>query len=142
MDSITYTGRTWAHDLPIKTTTGVRKKKTTYINLNLYRNAVGMVINNQKKAFKALIIEDFKKTFADDTFERCVLEYRLFLPDKRGRDVANVCSIIDKFYSDVLVTEGKIEDDNYKFIPKVTYMLGGTDETGEGYVTVTVREID
>ena len=56
------------------------------------------------------------------------LIYTLYRGDKRRCDLSNVCSIVDKYFSDVLVKEGVIEDDDYKHIPKVTYLFGGIDK--------------
>lgn len=95
------------------------------LNLNVYRNSHPMVLNNAKKTFKGMMIPlmvDLPK------FHKVEIRYKLFPKTKRLCDVSNVCSIVDKFFCDALVELGKIEDDNYLFIPKVTYEIGEVDK--------------
>lgn len=44
-------------------------------------------------------------------------------------DVSNVCSVVDKFFCDALVEEGRIPDDNYDHIPEIKYIFGEVDKT-------------
>jgi len=79
-------------------------------------------------------------------FEHFELDYELFLHDKRERDISNVLSIVDKNFCDTLVggkgrDTGHAYDDNYQFLKKVTYRYGGFDESGKGYVLITVKEV-
>ena len=69
------------------------------------------------------------------------LEYVLYLPNKLKRDISNVLSIVDKYVCDALIDCGVLEDDNYNHLKKVTYKYGGQDESGKGYVLLTVKEV-
>jgi len=42
-------------------------------------------------------------------------------------DVGNVGSVADKFLCDALVKYKIIDEDNYKFVPRVEYIYGGVD---------------
>lgn len=103
----------------------VTKKKKFYINLNQYRNTHFHTLNKAKVDFKELIAEQLKKL---PILERVKLTYTLYPATIREVDVPNVCSIADKFFSDALVEHGKLTDDNYKFLPEVTYRYGGVDK--------------
>ena len=59
--------------------------------------------------------------------ENIELKYVLYPKTKRLTDVANVCSIVDKFFSDVLVEAGTIPDDNYNHLRDVMYSFGEVD---------------
>lgn len=62
------------------------------------------------------------------TLERIEIEYTLYPKTKRLCDVANILSIVDKFFCDCLVELGKLEEDNYNFVPKVSYQIGEVDK--------------
>lgn len=59
--------------------------------------------------------------------ENIELKYVLYPKTKRLTDVANVCSIVDKFFSDVLVEAGTIPDDNYNHLRDIMYSFGEVD---------------
>jgi hypothetical protein len=56
------------------------------------------------------------------------IEYKLFPRTKRLCDISNILSIHDKMFCDALVELGKLEDDNYLFIPQITYCIGEIDK--------------
>lgn len=56
------------------------------------------------------------------------ITYILYVPNKIKSDLMNYVAIIDKFFQDVLVKEGKIPDDNYTIVPRVTCKYGGVDK--------------
>tara|TARA_B110000503_G_scaffold109474_1_gene163826 strand:+ start:382 stop:615 length:234 start_codon:yes stop_codon:yes gene_type:complete len=56
------------------------------------------------------------------------IRYVLFPKTRRLCDVANVCSVTDKYFSDALVELHKIADDNYLYLPKVTYEFGSVNK--------------
>lgn len=109
--------------LPIRVP--VSKKSYFALNLNVYRNAHYITLNNAKVAFKEMIFP-FLGSIPD--MKNCSLEYVLYPKTNRLCDVSNVCSIVDKFFCDALVEAGKIEDDNYTFIKSVTYRFGSVDK--------------
>ena len=125
--------------MPITVEIGVRKKKKYYINLNIYRNKIGFLMNNVKKEYhriaEPLIPQDMK-------FNKAKIIYTLYLPDKRKRDVGNVLSMVDKYFCDSLVTLGVLEDDNYMHIEEIDFRLGGFDPKERGYVDIIVQEVE
>lgn len=68
------------------------------------------------------------------------IHYKLFPRTKRLCDVNNVCSAVDKFFSDALVELGKLQDDNYLFLPRVVSEFGGVDKDNPR-VEITIKEI-
>lgn len=125
--------------VPIFVEMGKNKKKKYYLNLNLLRNRVAHLNNNIKKEFHREIVASLPK---DTYFEQFKVHYTLYLPNKLKRDVANVCSIIDKNFCDVLVSEGIVPEDNYYHLQEITYKLGGYDHKSVGYCDVIVTEVD
>jgi len=130
--------REFTVQMPISVEIGVRKKKRYYINLNIYRNKVGFLMNNVKKEYHR-IAEPLIPTGMK--FNQIELEYTLYLPNKLRRDISNVLSMVDKYFCDSLVTMVVIEDDNYHYLKKVTFKYGGYDEKQRGYVDILVREV-
>ena len=82
------------------------------LNLNQYRNAHFYKLNNAKIEYKAII----------------KLTYVVYPKTSREFDISNVCSIVDKFFSDALVELGKLPDDNFKYIPEISYKIGEKDK--------------
>ena len=118
-----YTGEYTTFSVPLSIETGVNKKKKHYLNLNLYRNMPFHLNNNLKKEMKKLVSSlglGFK-------YEKYNLLYRLYLPDKRLRDISNVCCVIDKYVCDALVEQGIVPEDNYQYLDKIVYTIGGVD---------------
>lgn len=74
-------------------------------------------------------------------FERIEIHYTLYPKTKRLCDVANVLSVVDKFFCDALSEFGKIEDDNYLFIPKVSYSFGQVDKENPR-ADILIKEIE
>lgn len=116
-------GKVTKFEVPLFIETGVKKKKKHYLNLNLYRNMPFHLNNNLKKEMKKII----KDLGLDFNYYRFNLNYYLYLPDKRLRDISNVCCVIDKYACDALVESGNVPEDNYHHLDKVTYNFGGVD---------------
>lgn len=134
-------GRSFTIKLPIYIETGVRKKRKHYLNLNLYRNFPYHLNNSLKRELKR-IVEPLLPSPEEVHYEHFELEYKLYLPNRLGRDISNLLSVIDKFFCDALVENGNVPDDNYKYLKKVVYMYGGMDEKRKGYVDVTIKEVE
>ncbi len=109
--------------LPLKVS--YTKKKCFYLNLNQYRNAHYLLLNNSKKKFKEIIQGEILNLPELNEIE---LSYTLFVGSKRKLDISNICSIIDKYFCDALVELGKLPDDNYDYIKKISYSFGGIDK--------------
>lgn len=124
----------WVINVPISLQLG---SKRFYLNMNVYRNAHYYILNNAKHLFKELIKDDISKLPIMGAIE---VEYCLYPGSKRLCDISNVCCVVDKFFSDALVELGKLEDDNYTCITKITYCFGSIDKENPR-VQVTLKEI-
>ena len=112
----------WTITLPWKIP--ISKSKDFPINLNYYRNACFQELNKAKINFKGFVSPLLGSVLC---MESCSLHYVIFPSSKRECDISNVCSIADKFFSDTLVSSGKITDDNFKVIPNISFSYGQVD---------------
>lgn len=101
------------------------KKKNFHLNLNVYRNAHFLTLSKAKVTFEKTIADAVKRLPLMDHI--ILIEYVQYPPTKRLSDNANICSIVDKFFSDAIVNAGIISDDNYTILKKVSYEFGSTD---------------
>lgn len=122
---------------PIFLRLGTRKKKNYYLNLNGYRNWAFHLSNTLKKEYVNIV-----KPLLDNLPKLGVveIEYTIYYPTQRAFDIDNIGAVVGKFFQDTLVSCKKIEDDNYKFIPKVTYKFGGVDKQNPR-VDINITEI-
>ena len=99
--------------------------KSFALNLNQYRNEQFFNLNKVKVIFHEAI-----GTLLDGIpkMERVYLRYTLYLGSKRRTDLANVCSVVDKFFSDTLVEHGILPDDSYEHIQHIDFRFGGLDK--------------
>lgn len=125
---------------PIYVDMGRIKSKKRYINLNSYRNWQFTLSNNIKKKFKEAIKNQFPNF--DSPIDKYELHYQIYLPNKLERDVMNIGAIVDKFTNDALVEEGVVLEDNYKHLQHIEFDYEGYDDEKEGYVIVTVTEVN
>lgn len=112
----------WTIHLPLRVQ--VSKKSAFLLNLNHYRNTHFLVLNKAKVIFEEVVRPHLKVL---PKLGKCRLTYTLYPATKRLSDVSNICSIVDKFFSDTLTSNGYIEDDNYTVIPEVHYLFGSVD---------------
>ena len=108
--------------LPRKT----RGSKKLILNLNIFRNTHYMTLNAAKKEMK-VHVERVARHF-DSPPTPLRFTYTIFPSTGRKFDLANVCSIIQKFTDDALVEIGFISDDNYKIIREINYRFGNVDK--------------
>lgn len=108
--------------LYVHTTKSRTKKGKFILNLNNYRRVHFFTLNKAKAEFKRLL------KFPDKKFSTVSLAFVYFHGNKQKVDVANPCSIIDKFFCDALVDAGVIEDDNQDIVKIVSYIGGGVDK--------------
>ena len=103
------------------------KNKHSYgaLNLNIYRNIHHFTNNTMKKNYKFKMMEQINKL---PKLNKIEVIYTLYPKTKRLCDVSNICCIVDKFFMDALIDLGKLEDDNYLFLPKITYLFGEVDK--------------
>lgn len=64
------------------------------------------------------------------------IQYILYMPDKRLRDITNYVKLVE----DYLVKQGVIEDDNYNIIQCVVIKFGGIDKENPR-VEIEIRKI-
>lgn len=127
----------WIISVPLKVQ--ISKKGYFALNLNVYRNAHYMTLNKAKVIFKELITPFLVQI---PKLKCCSLEYVLYPKTNRLCDVSNVCSIVDKFFSDAFVEAGHLEDDNYTFIKDIKYRFGAVDpENPRVDVIITTEEL-
>lgn len=119
-------------ELPLRIKIG---RKFYALNLNVYRNTHFQLLNKMKVEFSSLIEPELTKL---PKFAWVTLRYDLYPGSKRLCDVSNICSIVDKFFCDALVRAGKLEDDNYQFIPTISYNMGYINHDNP-HVTVTIE---
>lgn len=119
-------------ELPLRIKIG---RKFYALNLNVYRNTHFQLLNKMKVEFSSLIEPELMKL---PRLSKVTLQYTLYPGSRRLCDVSNICSIVDKFFCDALVRAGKLEDDNYQFIPLITYEMGSVNPENP-HVTVTLN---
>lgn len=101
------------------------KNKKFILNLNNYRNTHHRVLSDAKKNYKSMIWN----SIPDEVIETPVMLSYTYYHKSRGKiDIANPCSIIDKFACDVLVEKGVLPDDNIDIVKKINYIWGGVDK--------------
>ena len=115
---------------------GVKKKRKVYLNLNTYRNLHYQTNNQVKRAYSALIGKQIPKV----SYDNIKITYTLYIGTLGEVDISNVCSIVDKFFCDAMVTRGVIVDDNYKFLKEVVYKFGDLDRENPR-VMIDVEEV-
>ena len=108
-----------------------------YLNLNWYRNENFHVLNKVKITFAELVSKDIQHL---PKFEAVHLIYEMFPGTAREFDVANVGSIVDKFFSDALVSADKLEDDNYNVVLSASYRFGGIRK-GDPHCLVHIQPV-
>ena len=106
-------------------TVRVSRKKNFSLNLNQYRNVHFLTLNRAKIVFKEMVKSTVTKL---PLYNRIRLTYIAYPKTKRLFDAANVCSVVDKFFSDALVEFGKLPDDNYLHLPEIIYKFGNVDK--------------
>jgi hypothetical protein len=117
--------------LPLSVTIPRKTKadKVFILNLNAYRNANFHILNDAKIAWKDIVREAIPCIPVLNRPEApFIFTYTIYAANNRKFDLANVCSIIDKFTCDALIEFGVIPDDSYKIIPKIDYRFGGVDK--------------
>jgi biotin synthase-related radical SAM superfamily protein len=109
--------------LPLYIETGKKKVKRYYLNLNVYRNTHFTILNNIKKQYTDICIDNLKNT---KQYNELFIQYKLF--PKKLCDVNNICCVVDKFFLDALVHAKKIPDDNCKVVKQTLFSFGEFDK--------------
>mgnify|MGYP000179816399 CR=1 FL=1 len=118
-------------DFPRKKPTKTGKTYNRYyISLNPYRNWNAFVEGKIKKQFQSLLLEKFEESLklgCISSFEptsKIKITYTIYNGTKARFDVSNQLCIIDKYFCDMLVVNGYLEDDSYDYITEVLYKYG------------------
>lgn len=125
---------TETYNITVPTVVGLSKNKNWILNLNNYRNAHYQILNKAKVNFKHIVNKEISKLPAFKRIDS--IEYILYRDTHRHCDVANVCSIVDKFFCDALVEAQKLPDDNYEFLKTISYKWGGVADSA--YVDIKI----
>lgn len=110
------------------------------LNINNYRNSHYQTLNKTKIEYKKLMSEQISKI--PKISEPIHIHYTLYTATKRKCDIDNVISIHKKYLQDALVELGKLEDDDYTFIPSNSESFGGIDKNNPRVDVVIVSQKD
>lgn len=110
---------------PLRVPKNNREDKWFTLGLNQYRNEHYQTLNNAKKKYKELVYPQIQKL---PVYNKIQLTYILYPKTKHLTDLDNICSVHAKMFQDALVECGKLEEDNYLFIPRVVYEFGSVDK--------------
>lgn len=105
----------------------VSAKKKFILNLNNYRNTHFHVLNKSKVVYTEQV-KSILASISNNRYDKIALSYTLYPKDRRRKDVSNICSIVDKYFSDALVEMGIIPDDDYEHVIGVQYLFGSIDK--------------
>lgn len=105
--------------LPLTLTTP--GNSTWSLNLNIYRNTHYRTLNAMKRLFEVEVESSIRDI---PVMDKISIEYVLYPKTSRALDIGNVLTVVDKFFSDLLVNTGKIPDDNFKHIIKISFAYG------------------
>jgi DNA-directed RNA polymerase subunit H (RpoH/RPB5) len=118
--------------LPRKT----KDDKVFYLNMNVFRTAHHMIMNQAKIAWKAEVLEALEHWYNVKGGQLPLIKnsgpfifhYTAFPGNLRRFDIGNVLPAVQKFTDDALIELGIIEDDNYKVIVENRHRFGGVDK--------------
>jgi len=117
-------------------TIGKKKRRTYKLNMNTFRKLHFHTKNQLKRKFE----EDNWLLVPKEKFEKVIITYEYYKNTNRLEDIANICSIVDKFFCDLLTKKGVIVDDNCEIVREVRYVFAGYSDTER--IEVTVEEWD
>lgn len=130
---------TYSITSPIHITQEVKGRAVkTALNFNKVRNMQGFVYNRLKQSYKEIMLP---KVHSLPKLNKIQIKYILYTGSAHKSDLMNWSSIIDKFFQDVLVEAGKLEDDNYLLVPKVLTEYGGLDKNNPR-MEIQIKEIE
>lgn len=112
-----------------------KEDRVFWLNMNVFRNAHYQVMSDAKILYKDHVLlaltdvplpERLKwKEHINGPYR---FTYRIFPPNHRAFDLANVCPSVQKFTDDALIELGYLKDDNYKIVSEINYRFGGVDK--------------
>jgi len=106
--------------------------KVFALNLNTFRNAHHMVMNQAKIRYREIVRLAWEAAFpGHDTYPLRPpyrFTYTVYPGTGRKFDLANVLPAVQKFTDDALIDLGVITDDSWKVIKAIDYRFGGIDK--------------
>ena len=113
------------------------------LNLNEYRNLHHRRLNTAKFNYTNRVHDIVLGTYGvkHPTFTKVKLLYSLYRTDKRLCDVANICSVVDKFTCDALVKLLVLPEDTYEHVVEVQYKWGGIIKE-DPHVKLAIIEVE
>ena len=117
----------WTFDLPLKVVMPrkTKKDKVIPINLNWYRNAHHRESNDAKKAYKALIADQFDGLTKPNG--KIHVHYEYYAARNNSPDLDNFVGCGKKFFQDAMTELGFIPDDNVNYIVSNSEKYCGID---------------
>ncbi len=95
------------------------------LNLNNLNNTHFQTYNKLKQEYTALMKPQIElMPFFDEPVS---IKLTVYPSTKRLFDIDNVCGVVAKMFLDALVASGKLEDDNYKWVPEIIFRFGDVD---------------
>ena len=110
--------------VPLYLTTGKRKPKNHWLNMNNYRNWQ----HHQNNSLKILFKESIEIPKLDTPLAACKIKYVFYYPTHQRRDIGNSLAVISKFTEDALVEAKVIRDDDFTIVRKISGEYGGYDK--------------
>lgn len=110
------------------------------MNLNNYRNVHFTALNTSKKNYKKEVMKAFIGVIQPLQLTSFEINYVLFAPDRKTRDLANVLSVVDKYACDALVELHVLKDDSVDYLKRITFDYGGIDKENPR-VEMTVKKL-
>lgn len=98
-----------------------------YLNFNNFHRWGMMERYRVKNLFNLEVGPQLDKTLRKYIANKYEIQYVLYVPDRRKRDLANACCIVGKYLEDLLQTKGITKDDSCDYLPKIVYAYGGID---------------
>lgn len=125
----------YSYSVRVPTYVPVSKRVHKPVNLNAYRNMHHFQLDTQKKNFEA----EVKKLLRDKPLaDKVWIHYTIFAASKRRLDTMNVGAIVDKYFCDVLVSAGKLPDDDHAHVILSSFSFGGVSNA-DGHAIATVN---
>ena len=98
------------------------KNKYFPLNINHYRNAHFRTLHKAKKLYSELMRHKLKEI---PELDKVSLSFFLLKSNRIKSDVNNVLTIVEKFFTDCLVENGILKDDNYLYLEETNFKLKG-----------------
>ena len=105
-----------------------KKPKKVAVNINWYRNAHHIELNNAKKMYSELMKEQISSFEPLQEGVKIRVHYQYYSARNNNPDLDNFVSAAKKFFQDAMVNHGFIPDDNVNVIYKNSEEYRGVDK--------------